>query len=138
MTFLQSIAIMVRSSEPNFQNMAVKKKKITPEIALDSAKQGAEKVTKAAGEVFGKLMGHLEPKKVDQWQKKWLAVPANRKKYEKVTDAPEVVGEELLEMTNDIIDFVQKKTTKPAPKKASKAPAKKAVKAPAKAKKTKK
>ena len=57
--------------------------------------------------VFSKLKTHFEPKKVDAWQEKWLAVPDNRKKYEKLTDAPEVVGEELLAMTNDIIDFIQ-------------------------------
>lgn len=93
-------------------------------MAMDSAKQGAERVTKAAGSIFGKLMGHLDQKKVDDWQKKWLAVPENRKKYETIKDAPEVVGEELLEMTNDIIDFVQKKGAELAPKKPAKAPAK--------------
>lgn len=91
-----------------------------------SKQDPANKVSKAAGEIFGKLMAHLEPKKVDEWQKKWLAVPEHRKKYEKITDAPEVVGEELLEMTNDIIDFIQKKTAK--------APAK----SPAKTRKAKK
>lgn len=49
----------------------------------------------------------IDPKKVDAWQKEWLSVPANRKKYEKITDTPEVVGQELVAMTNDIIDFVQ-------------------------------
>ena len=89
-------------------------------MAMESAKKSTERVTKAAGGVFNKLMGHLDQKKVDEWQKKWLAVPENKKKYETIKDAPEVVGEELLEMTNDIIDFVQKQT-KDAGKPASKA-----------------
>ena len=49
--------------------------------------------------------------KVDAWQKKWLEVPANRKKYEKLSDAPEVVGEELTAIVNDIIDFAQGEET---------------------------
>jgi len=68
---------------------------------------GAEKATHAIDEVFGKLKAHFEAKKVDEWQKKWLAMPANRKKYAKLADAPEVVGEELVAVTNDIIDFIQ-------------------------------
>ena len=104
--------------------MAQKKQKAPAKMAMESAKLGAERVSKAAGGVFKKLMGHLDQKKIDAWQKKWLAMPENRKKYETIKDAPEVVGEELLEMTNDIIDFVQKKTKEVTPKKASKAPAK--------------
>ncbi len=83
--------------------MADKSKKITP----PNVKQTADKVTKAAGDVFGKLKTHFEPKKVDEWQKKWLATPEKRKKYEKLSDAPQVVGEEITAMTNDIIDFIQ-------------------------------
>jgi hypothetical protein len=63
--------------------------------------------TKTADDVFKKLKGHFDSKKVDEWQKKWLAVPENRKKYKKVTDAPGVVGEELVAMVNDIVDFAQ-------------------------------
>jgi hypothetical protein len=73
----------------------------------DDKKETATKGTHAVDEVFGKLKTHFETKKVDEWQKKWLAVPANRKKYEKLADAPEVVGEEALAITNDIIDFIQ-------------------------------
>lgn len=87
--------------------MAETKKKTTAKPSSVSAKQATDKVGKAAGDVFGKMKKHFDPKKVDAWQKKWLAVPANRKKYEKITDAPEVVGEELMAMTNDIIDFAQ-------------------------------
>ncbi len=71
------------------------------------AKEGADKAAKAAGDTFDKLKAHFEPKKVDEWQKKWLATPENRKKYAKASDAPEVVGEELTAMVNDIVDFAQ-------------------------------
>ena len=114
MTLLHRIVIMVRSSEPNFQDMAEIKKKNTSKSAKAGDKQAAkpltgqaDKISKAAGDIFGKMKDHLEPKKVDAWQKKWLAVPANRKKYEKITDAPEVAGEELMAMANDIINFAQ-------------------------------
>jgi hypothetical protein len=79
----------------------------TAENAQKAVQEGAEKATHAVDEVFGKLKAHFETKKVDEWQKKWLAVPANRKKYAKLADAPEVVGEEALAITNDIIDFIQ-------------------------------
>jgi hypothetical protein len=69
--------------------------------------QAGDKVTKAAGDVFEKLKEHFEPEKVDAWQKEWLGMPEKRKKYEKISDTPEVVGEELIAMSNDIIDFIQ-------------------------------
>lgn len=84
-----------------------KKTADTAKKGAEAAKQGAEKASKAASDVFEKMKKHFDPKKVDAWQKKWLAVPENRKKYEKVADAPEVVGEELTAMVNDIIDFAQ-------------------------------
>ncbi len=87
--------------------MAENKKKTTAKTSTASAKQGADKAKKAAGEVFGKLKKQFDAKKVDAWQEKWLAVPANRKKYEKISDAPEVAGEELMAMANDIINFAQ-------------------------------
>ena len=102
---------------------------VDPKAAADSAKQAAEAtkkqaeataqaakeklvnnpVTKAAGDVFSKIKSKtgLSQEKVDAWQKSWLAMPENRKKYEHLTDAPQVVGEELIAMSNDIIDFVQ-------------------------------
>ena len=87
--------------------MAETKKKTPSKTSVADAKQGAKKAAAAAEQVFTKLKGHFEPKKVDDWQKKWLAVPANRKKYEKLSDAPEVAGSEMKAMANDIIDFVQ-------------------------------
>lgn len=102
---------MIGSLESNFQSMADTKKKTPAKTSPVSAKQSAEQVAKKAEVVFGNLKKHFEPKKVDEWQKKWLAVPANRKKYEKIADAPEMVGEELTAMANDIIDFVQGEET---------------------------
>lgn len=75
--------------------------------AIDQAAQAA----KVAGATFDKLKDHFEKKKVDEWQKKWLALPENRKKYEKITDAPEVIGEEAVALVNDIIDFAQGEET---------------------------
>lgn len=69
--------------------------------------QGTEMVAHAVDKVFLVLKTHFEKEKVDNWQKKWLAVPENRKKYEQLADAPVVMGEELLAVTNDIIDFIQ-------------------------------
>ena len=77
------------------------------DAAKAGAKQGTDKATKAVGATFDKLKSHFEPKKVDKWQEKWLNTPESRKKYKKVADAPEVVGEELTAMVNDIIDFAQ-------------------------------
>lgn len=66
-------------------------------------------VTQAAGNVFGKIKAKtgIDAKKVDAWQAKWIALPENRKKYEHLTDVPEVLGEEIFAMTNDIVDFCQ-------------------------------
>jgi hypothetical protein len=66
-------------------------------------------VQKASGDVFAKIkeVSGASSKKVDEWQKTWLAMPETRKKYAHLTDAPEVVGEELLAITNDVINFVQ-------------------------------
>lgn len=75
--------------------------------AQKAIQQGAEKVAHAVDQVFVVLKTHFEKEKVNNWQKKWLAVPENRKKYEKLADAPVVVGEELVAVTNDIIDFIQ-------------------------------
>ena len=67
-------------------------------------------VTKAAGDIFAKIQTKtgINNKKVDEWQKKWLAIPENRTKYEHLKDVPVVMGEELFAMFNDIIDFVQR------------------------------
>ncbi len=61
-----------------------------------------EKIFNKIGEKTG-----VDKKKVDDWQKKWLAVPKNRTKYEGLKDAPMVMGEEIFAMTNDIIEFAQ-------------------------------
>jgi hypothetical protein len=67
-------------------------------------------VQKASVDIFAKIkeVSGTSSKKVDEWQKTWLAMPETRKKYEHLADAPEVVGEELLAITNDVINFVQK------------------------------
>ncbi len=91
--------------------MAEAKKKATKKDPMADVQKHAEKFTKVADETFGKLKKHFDKKKVDNWQKKWLEVPANRKKYEKLQDTPEVVGEELTAMVNDIIDFAQGEET---------------------------
>jgi len=66
-------------------------------------------VTKTASDIFSKIQAKtgIDNKKIDAWQKSWLAMPKNRKKYEHLKDAPQVAGEELIAMSNDIIDFVQ-------------------------------
>jgi len=87
-----------------------KKPSITPPSA-DDAKKAAGDLAKHAEAVFGKMKKHFEPAKVDAWQKRWLEVPDNRKKYAKLADAPEVVGEELTALANDIIDFAQGEET---------------------------
>lgn len=61
-----------------------------------------EKIFSKIGEKTG-----VDKKRVDEWQKKWLAVPKNRTKYENLKDAPMVMGEEIFAMTNDIINFAQ-------------------------------
>ena len=86
----------------------VKKKPINDsKDAIDSAKMAVSKASKMTGDVFENLKKHLEPKKVDAFQKKWLSVPENRKKYEKISDAPQVATEEILAITNDLIQFAQ-------------------------------
>jgi len=67
-------------------------------------------VTKTASDLFAKIKAKTgaSSKKVDEWQKTWLAMPATRKKYDHLTDVPEIVGEELLGVTNDIINFIQR------------------------------
>ena len=68
------------------------------------AKEGhvVDKVFSTIGEKTG-----VNKKKVDDWRAKWLAMPKNRTKYESIKNAPDVVGEEVFAMTNDIIDFCQ-------------------------------
>ncbi|PIZ70734.1 hypothetical protein COY07_06170 [Candidatus Peregrinibacteria bacterium CG_4_10_14_0_2_um_filter_43_11] len=63
-----------------------------------------------AKEVFDKIKSKtgLSQKKVDQFQKDWLAMPKTRTKYGSLKDAPAVVSEELIAMSNDIIEFIQR------------------------------
>lgn len=56
---------------------------------------------------FAKFKKHFDAQHVDEFQKKWLALPENRKKYEKITDVPLVAAQEIIAMTNDLIDHVQ-------------------------------
>ncbi|MBU0577208.1 hypothetical protein KJ742_05480 [Patescibacteria group bacterium] len=72
-----------------------------------------DSVKKAAGKIFSKIQAKtgIDNKKVDAWQKSWLGMPENRKKYEHLKDAPQVAGEELVAMSNDIIDFIQGEET---------------------------
>lgn len=67
-------------------------------------------VTKTASDLFAKIKAKTgaSSKKVEEWQQTWLAMPKTRKKYEHLVDAPEIVGEEMLGMTNDIIQFIQR------------------------------
>ena len=67
----------------------------------------------ASASIFAKIkdkVTHVTPEQVDAWQKNWLAMPETRKKYEHLQDAPKVVGEELVAMSNDIIDYIQGQT----------------------------
>ena len=83
--------------------------KKTANVAKDKLKNN--QVTKVAGDVFAKIKAKtgLSQEKGDAWQKSWLAMPKTRKRYEHLQDAPQVVGEEFLAMSNDIIEFVQGK-----------------------------
>lgn len=67
-------------------------------------------VERAAGGIFAKIQKKtgLDDKKIDEFQKKWLAIPENRTKYKDISTLPDVMGEELFAMFNDIIDFTQK------------------------------
>ena len=68
-------------------------------------------VTKTAVNIFGyiKEKTGINDKKIDDWQKKWLSLPENRKKYAHLKDVPDIVGEEFSAVANDIIEFVQGK-----------------------------
>jgi len=72
--------------------------------------QPPKAVIKTASGIFAQIQAKtgLENKKIDEWQKKWISLPEKRTKYEHLKDAPNVVGEEVYAMVNDIIDFIQK------------------------------
>lgn len=101
-------------AEPNFRHMKKTDTKKSKEVAESreeminpTLRNGTEKIAQAADQIFSKLKENFDTQKVDEWQKKWLAIPENRKKYQTISDAPEVIGEELLAISNDIIDFIQ-------------------------------
>ena len=87
------------------------KLKTDPKKAAEAAKDKLTNnpVGNAAGDVFAKIKAKtgISQEKVDTWQESWLAMPKTRKKYAHLQDAPQVVGEEMIAMSNDIIDFVQ-------------------------------
>ena len=89
-------------------------KKESDKTAL-SAKSGKESTkphpaAKTAEGIFAQIQKKtgLDDKKIDDWQKKWISLPEKRTKYQHLQDAPNVVGEEVYAMVNDIIDFIQK------------------------------
>jgi hypothetical protein len=88
-------------------------KKQTAEVSQkpEAAKQKPiDILASKAGDIFAKIKAKaagIDSKKIDEFQKSWLTVPENRKKYEHLIDAPEVAAEEILAMTNDIIDYCQ-------------------------------
>lgn len=85
--------------------------KADPKKAASAAKDKLKNnpVTHAVTGMFSKLgkKTGANKKKVTEWQGKWLAMPKNRKKYESLKDAPDVMGEEMFAMMNDIIDFTK-------------------------------
>ncbi len=103
MTFTTKIDIINGCAEPKFSFMTNSKKNIDRKPTASKAEQGE----KTADDVFRKMKGYFEPAKVDAFQKKWLAIPENRKKYSNMTDAPQVAAEEMLAMANDFVDFIQ-------------------------------
>ena len=116
MLFPKNIAIINGCTEPNFKMTSTKNtKKPTKKASLSQKKTLSSTpaaVHQKAADVLEKLKNHFEPEKVNAFQEKWLAVPANRKKYEKITDAPQVAAEEILAMTNDLIDYIQGEKTR--------------------------
>lgn len=107
LTFSFNIAIINGCTEPKFWSMPKTKTKKEEENLSNKAKNTAETLQKKAGDVFDDLKKQFEPKKVDAFQKKWLSVPKNRKKYKQISDAPEVALNEMKDMTNDLIEFMQ-------------------------------
>jgi hypothetical protein len=76
---------------------------------MPKGKEVAGKAGHIVDKVFSKIgeKTGVDKKRVNEWQKKWLAVPKNRTKYESLKDAPMVMGEEIFAMSNDIIEFCQ-------------------------------
>lgn len=77
--------------------------KSEPQKTADAAKDKVSGMFKKVGQHTG-----ATNQRINEWQEKWLAVPKNRTKYESIKDVPDVMGEEVFAMFNDIIDFVQR------------------------------
>lgn len=84
---------------------------ISPKNKAQTTAPKPSSIKEKGQHVFEKFKKHFEPEKVDAFQEKWLAIPENRKKYEKIKDLPQVAVEEILAMTNDLIDYVQGEKT---------------------------
>ena len=117
MLFSPNIAIINGCTEPKIKMPTPKKEKIVKKVPTVSQKKAPQtstkpsKVMEKSKGVFEGLKEKFEPVKVDEFQKRWLALPENRKKYQKITDAPQVAAEELLAITNDLIDYLQGEET---------------------------
>lgn len=85
------------------EKIASKSQKVATSPPAAPSEKAGEKVK----HVFENLKKHFEPAKVDEFQEKWLALPENRTKYKKITDAPKVAVEEVIAMTNDLIQYIQ-------------------------------
>ena len=105
---------MPTSTKTDPKKTANKAKQKAEEIKkkADEAKQklNDNQVAKTAADLFAQIKDKTgaSSKKVDEWQKTWLAMPETRKKYKNLIDVPEIVGEELLGITNDVIQFIQR------------------------------
>lgn len=88
----------------------MKNKKPAPKKPkVPAAQPPADPITKMVTGIFSKIQTKtgLSNDKIDQFQKEWLSMPANRKKYEHLTDAPVVAIEEGMAMANDILDYLE-------------------------------
>jgi hypothetical protein len=81
-----------------------------PAEATANAPENKTVAHRLSDKIFAKIQAKtgIDNKKVDEWQKKWLALPEHRTKYEHLKNLPDVMGEEIFAMTNDIIDFIQR------------------------------
>lgn len=81
-----------------------------PESAPAKKQPPVNPWVQAAEHVFSNIKEtakNIDNKKIDAWQEKWLVMPKTRAKYERLNDLPEVAKEEMIAMSNDIVDFVQ-------------------------------
>ena len=118
MPLTENFAILNGCTEPKIKmptpkklNKTLKTPPSSPKSASKAPPSTRSQTAKKPEALFDKFKKHFEPEKVDEFQKKWLALPENRKKYQKITDAPQVAAEEIIAMTNDLINFVQGEKT---------------------------